>query len=225
MTDSISPDGHAADDGASRAPALPRGTRLDDGLEIERVLAESGFAVVYLATDRALDRVVAVKEYFPRSLALRDAAGAVAPRAPAHAEAFARGRAAFVEESRQLARIDHPSLVRVLRAGEDRGTAWRMMPCYPGRSLRAVREAMAGPPDEASLRALADGLLGALDALHREGLLHGAVAPEHIMLLPDDRPVLLDFRAVERALVGERGQGLMQSLEPSFAPLERLAPS
>ncbi|HEX7384736.1 MAG TPA: serine/threonine protein kinase, partial [Burkholderiaceae bacterium] len=134
MIDSTPPDSRPAADGAG-APTLPRGTRLPDGLEIERVLAADGFAVVYLANDPALQRQVAVKEYFPRALAVRDAEGAVVLRAPVHAEAFEHGRAAFMDESRQLARVDHPSLVRVLRLREDRGTAWRVMPYYPGRTL------------------------------------------------------------------------------------------
>ena len=202
---------------------MPAGTRLDGDFEIERVLAASGFSVVYRAVDRALGRPVAIKEYLPASLALHDAEGQVVLRAAAQAEVFERGRAAFMEESRQLASCEHPSLVHLLRVWESRGTAYRAMPCYPGKTLLELREAMRDPPDEAALRALLDGLLGALGALHQAGLVHGAVAPDHILLLPDDRPVLLDFGAVRRALVGSSAQGLMALLEPSFAPMERIA--
>jgi hypothetical protein len=204
---------------------LPPGTRLDGDFEIERVLAASGFSVVYRAVDRALGRPVAIKEYLPASLALRDADGQVVLRSATQAEVFERGRAAFVEESRQLACCEHPSLVHVLRVWESRGTAYRAMPCYPGKTLLELREAMRDPPDEAALRALLDGLLGALGTLHEAGLVHGAVAPDNILLLPDDRPVLLDFGAVRRALVGSSAQGLMALLEPSFAPMERIGAS
>ena len=204
------------------ADGLPPGSRLDGDFEIERVLAASGFSVVYRALDRALGRPVAIKEYLPASLVLHDDEGQVVLRTPAQAEVFERGRAAFIEESRQLARCEHPSLVQVLRVWESRGTAYRAMPCYPGKTLLELRETMRDPPDEAALRALLDGLLGALGSLHQAGLVHGAVAPDNILLLPDDRPVLLDFGAVRRALVGSSAQGLMALLEPSFAASERI---
>ena len=210
--------GNAAADGARGG--LPAGVRLDGDFEIERVLATSGFSVVYRALDRALGRAVVIKEYLPASLALRDADGQVVLRTASQAEVFERGRLAFIEESRQLASCQHPSLLQVLRVWEGRGTAYRAMPCYPGKTLLELREAMRDPPDEAALRALLDGLLGALGALHQAGLVHGAVAPDNILLLPDDRPVLLDFHAVRRALVGSSAQGLMALLEPSFAPME-----
>ena len=203
------------------ADGLPPGTLLDADFEIERVLAASGFSFVYRALDRALGRPVAIKEYLPASLALRDAQGQVVLRTATQAEVFERGRSAFIEESRQLARCEHPSLLQVLRVWESRGTAYRAMPCYPGKTLLELREAMRDPPDEAALRALLDGLLGALGTLHQAGLVHGAVAPDNILLLPDDRPVLLDFGAVRRVLVGSSAQGLMALLEPSFAPMER----
>ena len=211
-----------ADAGAPAAQALPRGARLDADLEIEGVLATSSFGIVYRALDRSLQRPLAIKEYLPVALAMRDPVRQVVLRPGAQAELFDRGRAAFLEESRQLARCDHPSLLRVLRVWERGGTAYRAMPFYDGRSLLELREAMADPPDESALRALLDGLLGALEALHREGLVHGADAPDNILLLADDRPVLLDFGAVARAVAGEQAQGLMALLQPSFVPMERV---
>src|SRR5204863_234545 len=76
-----------------------------------------------------------------------------------------------------------------------------------------------------SLRSLLDGLLGALEVLHRSGHIHREISPANILLLPDDHPVLLDFSAARRAIVGEQTQALMTLLEPSFAPMEQIAPS
>jgi serine/threonine protein kinase len=210
---------------ANRSDALAEGSRLDI-YEIERVLGASGFGFVYLAYDPSSRQRVAIKEYLPDTLAVRDEDGMqVLVRADSHIEAFERGRVAFIEESQLLARCEHPSLVRVLRSWQAKGTAYRVMPYYPGNSLFSLREAMDAPPDEASLRALLDGLMGALETLHKAGAVHREVSPWNILLLPDDTPILLDFNAARRAMVGDRARALMSLLSPTFAPPELMDPS
>jgi len=230
---SLPPEHHAVADDAlndepamtSRPDALPPGAKLEE-FQIERVIGSSGFGIVYLANDDAFERRVAIKEYLPDTLALRGEDGAqVLLRAASHADAFERGRRAFVEESQLLARCEHPSLVHVLRSGEAHGTVYRVMPHYPGHTLLALRQAMQGPPDEASLRALLDGLLSALEALHDTGALHGEVTPSNILLLSDDRPLLLDTSATKRAIVGDQARALLTLLAPSFAPAEQISPA
>src|SRR5437763_1752184 len=214
--------GHSA---ARRGDALLPGTRLDE-YEVERVIATSGFGLVYLATDRAFERRVALKEYLPDTLAVRAPDGVqVMLRAGSHAEAFERGQRAFVDEARLLARLDHPSLLHVLRYWEGNGTVYRAMPYYPGTPLTRLREAMGTPPDEATLRALLEGLLEPLSMLHAAGCIHREIAPANILLLPDDRPVLMDWGAARRAIVGDQARALMTLLAPSFAPLEVTAPT
>ncbi len=205
--------------------ALPAGTCVEEFV-IERVLSASGFGIVYLASDPALKRQIAIKEYLPLALAARATRDTqLQLRAPAHAEAFERGRGAFIEESQLLARCNHPSLLHVTRSWEANGTAYRAMPHYAGHSVLALRQTLNEPPDEASLRSLLDGVLGALEVLHRAGRIHGQIAPGRILLMPDDHPVLLDFGAARRAVVGEQTQALMMLLEPTFAPMEQIAPS
>lgn len=208
----------------ARPDALLPGTRLEE-FEIERVIGTSGFGLVYLANDEAFERRVAIKEYLPDTLAMRGSDGIqVVLRASAHAEAFERGRRAFIEEAQLLARCHHPSLAQVQRHWESNGTVYRAMPFYPGQTLLELRQAMDVPPDEASLRALLDGLLGALEKLHEAGALHREIAPQHILLQPDDRPILLDAGAARRAIVGDQARALMMLLAPSFAPAEQTAP-
>ncbi len=187
---------------AQFAAALPRGARVE-GLEIERVLRISATGVVYLARDQALDLTIALKEYLPAARVVRGTGGQVWLRAPSDADAFERGRVAFVEQARVLARCDHSSLLRVHRVWHADGTVYCVMPYYPGKNLLAVRQGMHGAPDEKALCALLDALLGALETLHRAGRVHGEVTPANILLLADDRPVLMGFGAVRRALALE----------------------
>ena len=206
---------------ASAARALPAGAWLDE-FEVEEIIGEGSVAIVYAATDRALAVPVAIAEYMPARLAQRNDEAQVTPRTSAQADAFAKGLKAFINETRTLARCDHPSLVRVVRLWEANATAYRVMPRYPARRLLEVRRGMNEPPDEEALRALLDALLGALRAFHHAGGCHGKVTPSNILLLADNRPLLLGPGAAGRAIASDRIDALMTSMEPCFAPIEQI---
>jgi serine/threonine protein kinase len=201
--------------------ALPLGTRFGE-FEILRVVGVGGFGIVYLAQDHSLERQVALKEYMPAALAARGNGSQITVRSAAFAETYAVGLRSFVNEARLLARFDHPSLVKVYRFWEDNGTAYMVMPFLRGMTLRDARRGMARAPDEAWIRSVIDPLLGALDALHREGVYHRDIAPDNILLPPEGPPILLDFGAA-RHVISDRTQSLTAILKPSYAPIEQYA--
>lgn len=201
--------------------ALHAGTRLDE-FEIVRVLGAGGFGIVYLALDHVLLRYVAVKEYMPTALAGRGQGAMVSLRSAALAGTFAAGLESFFNEARMLASFDHPSLVKVYRFWKANGTAYMVMPYYAGHTLKEARRGMTEAPDEAWLRAVVEPLLGALELLHGQGVYHRDIAPDNILLLPDGRPVLLDFGSARR-VIGDRTQSLTAILKPNFAPVEQYA--
>lgn len=201
--------------------ALPLGTRFGE-FEILRVVGVGGFGIVYLAQDHSLERQVALKEYMPASLAARGNGSQITVRSAAFAQTYAVGLRSFVNEARLLARFDHPSLVKVYRFWEDNGTAYMVMPFLRGMTLRDARRGMARAPDEAWIRSVIDPLLGALEALHREGVYHRDIAPDNILLPPEGAPILLDFGAA-RHVISDRTQSLTAILKPSYAPIEQYA--
>ena len=209
------------EDACGLQESLRTGTRLEE-FEIVQVLGVGGFGIVYLAIDHVLRRQVAIKEYLPTTLASRGQSGDVRPRSDPLAETFARGLESFCNEARLLANFDHPSLVKVHRFWKANGTAYMAMPFYPGKTLKRTRSEMAGVPDGAWLLALVEPLLGALEALHREGVYHRDIAPDNILIQPDGRPVLLDFGSARR-VIGDRTQALTAILKPNFAPVEQYA--
>jgi hypothetical protein len=201
--------------------ALRPGARLHE-FEILKVLGVGGFGIVYLAMDHALDRQVAIKEYMPSSLAARGEGSMVSLRSSAHQETFAIGLKSFVNEAKLLARFDHPSLVKVYRFWEQNGTAYMVMPFYPGRTLKEERRALGRAPGEAWVHQLVEPLFGALELLHREDVFHRDIAPDNILLSLGAPPVLLDFGAARR-VIGDRTQTLTAILKPNFAPIEQYA--
>ena len=204
--------------------ALGPGTRLLEEFEVLRVLGTGGFGIVYLARDHVLQRDIAIKEYMPAALARRGEGATVVLRGSTDglAQTFAKGLESFLGEARLLASFDHPALVKVHRFWRSNATAYMAMPYYPGRTLKDVRLEMPAAPGEAWLRGLIEPVLGALEQLHAHGVYHRDIAPDNILVLPEGRPVLLDFGCARRAVAGG-SQWFTAHLKPQFAPLEQYA--
>ena len=114
---------------------LPAGTRLRN-YELISVLGHGGFGITYYARDTTLGREVAVKEYLPTSLALRENGTTVVPRSTQLAEDFIWGRERFLEEARILATLEGgPAVVRVYDFLEANGTAYMVMGLARGDTL------------------------------------------------------------------------------------------
>jgi hypothetical protein len=99
-----------------------------------------------------------------------------------------------------------------------------VMPLYPGRTLRQLRQSMSHAPADDWIRQMLEHLLGALEVMHREGVYHRDIAPDNILVTGAGLPVLLDFGAARR-VIGDRNQTLTAILKPNFAPIEQYAES
>lgn len=174
----------------AREDALPSSTRLDE-YEIVEVQGEGPLGIVYLAIDHALERRVAIREYLPAAYAGRGEGHVVALRNATLATPYQQGLRAFIDEARLLARVDHPSLVRVLRSWEANHTAYMAMPFYDAPTLREARLALPAPPDEAWMRTLLESLAGGLAELHGATRLHRNLSPDQVLVLRSGRPMLM----------------------------------
>ena len=188
--------------------------------EIVRELGFGGFGVTYLARDRVLERLVAVKEYFPMDWGTRRTDGTMGPRTSASSKDYAWGLERFVDEARALARLDHPGIVKVYRVVEAGGTAYMVMEYVEGRSL-AEELQVSGPMPEARVRGLLSGLAEGLGAVHAAGLVHRDIKPANVMLRSRDAsPILIDFGAA-REHMGRQSRSITAVLTPGYAPIEQ----
>jgi serine/threonine protein kinase len=200
--------------------ALPQGSRLEN-YTIFRTLASGGFSFVYLAHDDN-DSPVVIKEYLPSSLAVRTEAGAPPKIAPKHLARFNYGLKCFFEESKTLARLQHPNVVRVLNFFRANDTVYLVMRYERGRSLQEHIKSRRGLPDEVWVRSTFAQLLNGLREVHTNKLLHLDIKPANVFLRNDGSPLLIDFGGARQTLSAE-GVKLALTYTPGFAAPEQYA--
>ena len=191
---------------------LQAGTTLR-GYVIETVLGSGGYGVVYRASHQELGHRVAIKEYLPADLSIREE-GTVYPRSPDCAETYEDGKRRFLEEAKQIIGFkDDPGVVTCTDFFRANGTAYLVMEYVDGLSLSDLlkqREAAGRPFNEDDLKSVAGPLLATLSRLHRAGVLHRDIKPSNILLRRSDgQPVLTDFGAAKQ---------LTAALSKSVAP-------
>lgn len=150
------------------------GTLVDNRYLIQSRLARGGMSTVYLATDKRLERDVALKVLHPH---MADD--------PQFLDRLGR-------EAKAAARLSHPHVVGVLDQGEDGGIAYLVMEYIQGHTLRDVINDKGALSPRLAL-ALIDPVVEGLGAAHAAGLIHRDIKPENVLIADDGRIKLGDF--------------------------------
>ena len=183
------------------------------------LLGHGGFGLTYLAKDVNLNSLVAIKEYFPSQLAIREG-NSVRPKSDSENSTFEWGLQRFLLEAQTLAQFSHINIVRVLRYFKANDTAYMVMPFEEGVTLTSYVKKLGHEITETEIKAILIPLLDGLEAVHNLNYLHRDIKPSNIFIREDGSPVLLDFGAARQAL-GEQSQNLTALLSPGYAPPEQ----
>jgi len=147
------------------------------GHRLTRKLGQGGMAAVFLGTQDAFDRQVAVKILTPKSAADEDLA------------------ARFLREAKTVAKLAHPHIIPVYDFGSHEGFYYMSMEHLPGGTLDVLLK--AGLELSEALRIIED-VASALNFAHSKGIVHRDVKPENIMFREDHSAVLMDFGIARR---------------------------
>ncbi len=148
---------------------------------IDELLGQGGMATVYRGTDVKLGRQVAIK---------------VMRANLADDEQF---RSRFRQEAQSASRLAHPSVVRVLDAGDDliqsaegpQRLPFIVMEYVDGQNLRDLAGEEQLTVTEACR--VVDAVLTALEYSHRAGIVHRDIKPANIMITRSGQVKVMDF--------------------------------
>ncbi|MBR1693254.1 MAG: serine/threonine protein kinase [Lachnospiraceae bacterium] len=201
--------------------ALPKGAVLCGKYEIQNVLGEGGFGVTYAAVDKQTNETVAIKEYFPETLAAREGKLSIRSYSGERQYDFEYGKERFIEETKTLAEfIGNPGIVRVQSYFEENGTAYFVMEYLEGQTLQQYIDSQGGKLEWKAAWKLLLPVADALSAVHEKGIIHRDVKPGNIFITKDGSVKLIDFGAARYSL-GDQTHSLSVVLTYGFAPLEQ----
>lgn len=181
--------------------ALPPGTSLNQTYYIQSVLGEGGFGITYKGVIRDTGTVVAIKEYFPPSLAVRSRQKGVFtlyPYPEKNTESFCQGRTRFLNEAAILRSFQGlECIVSVYDLFEENGTAYLVMEYIEGLTLRQfINE--NGTLTFPEVSELILPVIQSLAEIHDKGLIHRDISPDNLILSTDNNLHLIDFGAASR---------------------------
>ncbi len=200
---------------------LSPGVVLADRYEIGVSIGSGGFGIMYKAWDRVLEKVVAVKEYYPMGLV---------NRAPGQQhltiysgngrKEFFHGKTRFLEEAKNMAKFDnHPNIVSVFDFFEENNTAYFVMEFLQGTDYKQYIAEQGGTVPLEFAVEITRTVLKALEEVHRHGIVHRDISPDNVFLCQDGKIKLIDFGTARFSSTEEELRSVEVKWE--FAPPEQ----
>ncbi|MCH7960184.1 MAG: protein kinase [Candidatus Hydrogenedentes bacterium] len=146
----------------------------DNNYEILEEVGRGGMGIVYKATDKALNRTVALK-FLPSQMG-------------EEAEHLKR----FRREAKAAAALNHPNIVTVFSTGEQDGKYYIAMEFVDGMTLSQLVRSEGAQGTKRVVRYMIQ-VADALDEAHDKGLIHRDIKPQNLLIDQKDRIKVTDF--------------------------------
>ncbi len=209
-----------------RMEHLPPGTLLNGQYYLGRCIGHGGFGILYIAIDRALQIVVAIKELFPSGYVARDANGYLHPVGGSDsAQILHASRSKFIQEARTLAQMRavlERGIVQVYGFFEQFGTAYMVMEYLDGINLKEYVNKNEKISTAQMLEMMKPVVLS-LEQLHEQKIIHRDISPDNLMVLKRSGVKLLDFGAVKD--VYSHTKTSVSFVKEGYSPIEQFTAS
>jgi len=203
---------------------LKSGSLLGEGrYRIVSELGQGGFGITYLAIQKGLDREVAIKEFFMKELCERDVTTSrVSIGTEGGRDTVERFREKFLKEARNIGKLNHPNIVRIMDIFEENGTAYYVMEYAENGSL-ADKVRKEGYLSEAVATRYIIQVADAIDYIHQHKMNHLDVKPANIILSEKDMPILIDFGLSKQYdnVTGGQTSTTPVGISEGYAPMEQ----
>lgn len=188
---------------------------------IIRVLGQGGFGITYLVENVLLDKKVAIKEFFPKEYCDRDSTSRLTLGTQNNAETVSKLKDRFLKEARNIAKLDHPGIIKIHDIFEENNTAYYVMDYIEGESLNEIVRREGPMTEERALNYIRQ-VGEALEYIHSRNMTHFDVKPANIMLRrSDNKPVLIDFGLSKQYdNKGDATSAMMNLASPGYSPIE-----
>lgn len=213
--------GFMVDEVSKESYHLQPGTFINNKYIAGRVLGFGGFGVTYIGWDAALEKKIAIKEYFPNEFCTRvHGQEKVSVYSGERQEQFLAGKDKFLSESKCLSKlIDVDGIVKVLDCFEANNTAYIVMEYLEGKTLKGILEEQGKLNVDTAIDMIKP-ILTALDKVHEQGIIHRDIAPDNIFITDDGRIKIIDFGA-SRFATTKHSKSLSVMLKPGYSPEEQ----
>ena len=183
-------------------------------------IGAGGFGITYLAMDLNEEIPVAVKEFFPVSLAERDGEQ-VRALPQEEGRVFREALRSFRREADLMARFcGVEGLAGYRDFVEENGTAYLVMDYIEGSTLKQYMKETCRTFSQQEAQRLMAPVLRAVETMHAGQVLHRDISPENLILGPDGKLTLIDFGAAREYSPGEE-ENLTVILKRGYAPEEQ----
>ena len=199
---------------------LPPRTILKGQYLVGCALGEGGFGITYIGWDLFLHMPVAIKEYFPSGVVIRDQGQhTVNVFAGKDEQSFLLGRDRFFREAQKVARFDNnPGVVSVKNCFLENGTAYIIMEYISGINLGTYAAQRGGKLGFQETLQLLKTPIQTLEELHRYSTYHRDISPENLMLSKPGTVKLIDFGSAMESDSEKKTRVLM--VRSGYSPVE-----
>lgn len=216
--------GYQLSGGEQNGKALKPGTILNEKYIVGKVLGEGGFGITYLGWDTIFNIKIAIKEYYPNGMVIRDVTltkSTLQLVSETEQKNFEDGLERYVNEARMLSKFSNlPGIVSVKDFFYANGTAYIVMEYIDGISLKDYLKEKGGRISAQETLELMKPVLSSLDVVHKNHLLHRDISPDNIMIGKDGVVKLIDFGAA-RYFEADYDKSMTVVLKHGYAPVEQ----